>query len=195
MRNKAKWMAIVAFLTAVQASLSANIKQLIDQGSVRPTDSELFIRKNMGTGANGSINLLSGVTTAEIGVTNFNGNKLDSDRIFVLDALTINYGVAADNTAVSAVDYSTALPAALKCANLVVKQNGKTLVSLPVSAIADAKYTDERYRELAGFQLLEDGKTISIELEFAAGSDFVAGAGNQAYVEVVFRGMETYINR
>jgi len=191
--NKPKFMLVIAFLSAIAGTLSTNARALAEAGKIKPTDSELYVRKAVTPG--GSVNLLEGVSAAEIGITNFDGQRLDSDRYFIIDALTVNYGTASTGTSAKAVDYSTALPAALKNANLVIRQDNEVILRLPVSSINDAKNTDDRYRELGAFALLRDQKTISIDLEFPAGADLGAGAGKDGYVEVLLKGFETYIKR
>lgn len=189
--NKPKFMVLMGFLASVMGILTVNAQQLYNQGKIKPTDSELYIRKDVGTG--GTINLLEGLSTSTVGISNFDGQRLDTDRNFVIDALTVNYGVAAIGASPSAVDYTTGLPAALKNSHLVIRQNNEVIVKLPISSIFDAKNTDVRYRELDGFALLKDSKTISIDLEMPAGADLAPGGGNAGFVEVALKGFETYI--
>lgn len=191
--QKPQFMVVIAFLGAVMNVLGVNAIKLFDEGKIKPTDSELFIRKDIGSG--GTVNLLEGLSTSTIGVSNFDGQRLDTDRNFVIDAITINYGIAAAGAGAATVNYTTALPAALKNANIVIKQDNEVILKLPVASINDAKNTDLRYRELGGFALLRDQRTITIDLEFAAGADTVPGAGNASFVEVLLKGYETYIKR
>lgn len=194
-QNKTQWLIVVAFLAAVSSTLSLNAQNLIKQGKVRPTDSELFVRKNVGSGGTGTQNLLEGLANSEIGISNFDGQRLDADRYFVISELTLNYGVGLIADAVHAIDYSVSFPLALKTANLVIKQDNEVLHRIPVASINEAKSTDNRYRDLGGFVLLRDQKTIRVELEFAAGADLVPGAGNAGFVEVLLKGFETVITR
>jgi len=192
-RQKEGFMLAVAFLAGVQGLLSANAQQLAREGKIKPQDGVLYVRSAVG-GTN-TQNLLEGKSNQEIGVTNFDGQILNSDRYFVIDSVTINYGVAATGTAAKAVDYSTALPLALKNANLLIRQDNEVIVKLPVSDINEAKSSDERFRTLGAFALLRDQKTITLEIEFPAGGDLAPGAGNTGYAEVLLKGFETYIKR
>ncbi len=193
MRNLEKFMLVVAFLTANQHLLSANMKQVVAAKKARPVDSELFIRAAITAG--GTINLLEGLTTQTTGITNFDGNKLGEGRYFVADAITVNYGIAAAGTAVHAVNYISALPPALKAANLILKQEGHVITRLPISAINDAKNSDMRYRELGAFELLLENKIIEFLVQFPPGSDLAPPAGNDGYMEILLRGFETYSTR
>lgn len=192
-KQKEQWHLVVAFLIGVSSLLSANAKVLADQGKLKPTDATLFVRSKVD--GNNVQNLLQGKTSQEIGVTNFDGQILNSDRYFVISAVTINYGTGLVAALPSAINYTTALPAALKNANLVIMQDNEVIVKLPVTDINDAKSTDARYRVLDAFALLRDQKTITMNLEFPAGGDLGAGAGNAGFVEVQLKGFETYIKR
>ena len=56
-------------------------------GRMKPTGSELYIRSQFNAG--GNVPLLNGNSTQEVGVTNFDGNRLDNGRFFVAQAVTI----------------------------------------------------------------------------------------------------------
>lgn len=193
MRQKEGFMLVVAFLAGVQGLLSANAQQLAREGKIKPQDSVLYVRSAVG-GTN-TQNLLEGKTSQEIGITNFDGQILNSDRYFVIDSITVNYGVAATSTSPKAVDYTTALPAALKNANLLIRQDNEVIVKLPVADINAAKTSDDYYKVLGAFAFIRDQKTITLEIEFPAGGDLAPGAGNAGYAEVLLKGYETYIKR
>lgn len=194
-KNKLLFTLVVAFLSSIASTLSVNARELAQQGKIRPTDSELYVRKAVGSGGNGTVNLLEGLANSEVGISNFDGQRLDADRYFVVNALTVNYGVAATGTSAAAVNYTTALPAGLKCANVVIKQDNEVLFRIPIASINESKSSDTRYRELGAFSLIRDQKTVRVEIEFPDGTDLAPGAGNAGYVEVLLSGFETYIKR
>lgn len=190
--NKAKWHLIASFLMAVMTGLSANAKELLTSGDVNPRDATLAVRNVVVAG--GTVNVLQGYNQYEPGKNDFNGNKLANGRLFIIDSLTINYGIGVTATIAQSydkVDYTTALPAALKSANLVIKQGDQVIRRISIAAINEAKSTDARWYELDGFGLLREDQVTSIEIEFAQGSDLAAGANNSGYVEVILKGAET----
>lgn len=194
--NKAKWHLIAAFLLTVMSGLSANAKALINSGEVNPRDATLAVRQLVVAG--GDVDILQGYNAYEKGKNDFNGNKLANGRLFVIDSLQINYGVAdtaATATGYDKVNYTTALPPALKSANLVIKQGDKVIRRISIAAINEAKSTDTRWYDLDGFALLREDQVTSIVLEFAQGSDLAAGVGNSGYVEVILKGAETVVVR
>ena len=191
--NKGKWMLVIAFLSAIFPNLPANAKDLMNSGKVNPRDTTLVVRKQIVAG--GTVNILDGYNSKVKGQNDFDGNKLTNGRNFVWDAITINYGVDLTATAVESVNYTTALPAALKSANIVVKQDDEVVRRISISAINDAKSSDERYYYLDGFGFLQEELVTAIEIEFASGTDLAPGAGNSGSVEVIFKGFETAIKR
>jgi hypothetical protein len=194
--NKSKWHLVALFIMAVLPGLSANAKELINSKKVNPRDSTLVVR-NIAV-AGGTIDLLEGYSAKVPGKNDFNGNKLTNGRLFIIDSLTLNYGVgvtATVNQNYFAVNYTTALPAALKAANLVIRQGDDVIRRISIAAINEAKSTDSRNFELQGFALLQEDIPTSIEIEFPAGSDLAPGTDNSGYVEVILNGFETAIKR
>lgn len=191
--NKHKWHLVIAFLFAISNVLSANTQALLNAKKLNPRDGTLAVRQKVVAG--GTVNVLDGYNARVKGQNDFDGNKLTSDRNFIIDGLTINYGVAASATTVESVNYTTALPAALKTANLVIKQNDDVLRRISISAINQAKSTDDGWYYLDGFAILLEDQVTSIEIEFATGTDLVPGSGNSGYVEVLLKGFETNVKR
>lgn len=191
--NKSKWHLVVAFLVAMSSSLSANTRQLILNEKVNPRDGTLVVRNTIAAG--GVVDILQGYKARQRGQNDFDGNELTSDRNFIIDGLTINYGVAptADNTPVESAAYTTALPPALQTANLVIKQQDNVIRRISIAAINKAKSTDEGWYYLDSFALLRDQRVTSIEVEFAGGTNLNPPANNTSYIEVMLKGFETNV--
>lgn len=191
--NKLKFLLVTAFLASIMTDLSANTQANHAARKLQPRDAEIAVRKAVVAG--GTVNLLENQGQSRTrGVNDFDGDRLTNGRNFIIDGITINYGVGLTASATpQSVDYTTALPAALKTANLIIKQNGVVRATLSVSSINEAKSSDERYRFLEAFALLREETTTSIELEFGAGTDLAPGADNTGFVEVILRGFETYV--
>lgn len=194
--NKAKWHLVVAFLFAISGQLSANTQALIKKGKLNPRGGTLAVRQTITAG--GTVNLLDQYNSKVKGRNDFDGNKLTQDRNFIIDGITVNFGLSttADNTPLEMVNYTTALPPGLKSANLVIKQNDDVIRRISISAINEAKSTDERWYFLDGFALLIDDAPTSIEIEFGASATSLGEAGTEsAHVEVVLKGFETNVKR
>lgn len=143
--------------------------------------------------AGGSSNLLNGNVAREVGVSNFDGNKLETDRYFVIDGVTIAYGEGNAADKVYAVEYDKEVPAVLKSSNLIVRQNGQVLISLPIVSIINAKKKEDFYRHLNGLVLLEPNQPVEIIIESPVGSTITPSTGDTSFVRVLLKGYETLL--
>ena len=161
---------------------------------MKPTPSELYVNAQFTAG--GNVPLLNGNSTQEVGVTNFDGNRLDNGRFFVIDAVTVKYGEADAGKKVWEVAYNKELPAELLASHLVVRQNGEVIVKLPISSIDNAKKSDDFYRKLGALAVIEPTQTVDVTIETPAGSTITpATSGEKSFVQVLLKGFETYIKR
>ena len=191
-KNKAKILMVLAFLASMSSELSANTVRLINQKKINPRDRALVVRTTVAAG--GTVNLLDGFNSSIRGINDFNGNQLANNINFVLDSLTVNYGTGATDTVGSKydiVDYTTALPPALRNANLIISQEDKVIRKIPISLINEAKSSDARLLELGGFALLKSEAITSLEIEFGQNADFGLAADTSPYVELILNGFET----
>ncbi|WP_435263852.1 hypothetical protein [Tenacibaculum sp. nBUS_03] len=165
---------------------------------IKPIPSELYVNKEINV-AGGKVSLLIGSTDNEIGVTNFDGNKLDDGRAFAVDGISFKFGIAKSGTKPYNVDFATgvtkAQKAAFQFANIVLKQNNEILVRLPISSIENGKQEFSEYRDL-DLTLIAPKTKVEVEIEFP---DEVAAptltAGNSIFISAVFRGYESYQRR
>lgn len=197
MINNERWILATNFLNdpRIKNILSPNMQAVVNAKRVKLNETELYIRYELSNTPSGEINLLQNVTQRTLGTTNFDGNRLNQDRYFIWDGITINYGTATAGTPVNQVNYISALPAALKASDFIFKQEGVIVNNLAVTSINAAKSSDAFYRELGGLKLVEgDHKTIEPILAFVSGTDFGLGANNP-YVEILMRGFETVSKR
>ncbi len=165
-----------------------------DIPKLKPTPSELFVQGVIIAG--GTQHLLGGSTVQEKGITNFDGNRLGKGRIFVIDALTVQYGVADATEKPYNVSYNDSnFPAQLENATLVVRQKNETIVKLPISAIQNAKKSDAYYRKLDAFALLEPEHEVEMYIEFPTGTKINLSEDKGAFVRVLLKGFETYSKR
>lgn len=190
--NEEKFLRVATFLSRQAQRFNLTPEQM---NRMKPTPSELFINTEFSSG--GNVSLLDGNTTQQKGVTNFDGNRLENGRFFVIDGVTILYGEAAAGTKVWDVNYNKALPAVLQSSDFVVRQNGEIIVKLPVAAIENAKKsTEDYYRVLGALAVIEPTQTIEMMIETPVGSSITpTTSGDKSFVRVLLRGFETYVKR
>ncbi|MDO5106485.1 hypothetical protein [Capnocytophaga sp.] len=189
-QNEEQYVKAANFLAAVNAA--KNLRMPIER--MKPTPSELYVNSKFAAG--GVANLLTSNAVAEVGVTNFDGNKLEADRYFVADAITVQYGEGtAASDKVYNIKYDVALPAVLLASHLVIRQKNEVIVKLPVSAIQNAKQTDAYYRKLEALALIEPNSPVEIQIETPTGSTITPSTGDSSFVRVLIKGFETYLKR
>lgn len=190
--NEENYLRVANFLARQAQRFNLDGSQM---ARMKPMPSELLINAQITAG--GTVPLLTGNSTQEVGVTNFDGNRLETGRFFIIDALTLLYGEAGADKKVWEVDYTKPLPAVLKSANFILRQNGETIIKLPISSIAQAQKNDSEngYRRLGALALLEPNQTVEASIEFPAGSSITPSGNNKSFVSVLLRGFETYLKR
>lgn len=189
--NEEGYLRASNFLTSVAGKFGLTREQMT---RMKPTPSELYVNATLAAG--GTAHLLTGNSTQEVGVTNFDGNRLEQGRYFVINAVTLLYGEAGADKKVWEVDYSKPIPAVLLSSHLVVRQNGETIAKLPISSIANAQKTEHFYRNLEALAVIEPTQTIELMVETPQGSNITpATSGDKSFVRVLLKGFETYLKR
>ena len=193
LQNEEQLLRVQNFL---QRNASRFNLQPQEMGRMKINPSELYVHSKIVAG--GNVPLLTGNTTQEVGVTNFDGNRLESGRFFVIEAISILYGEAAAGTKVWDVKYEEGnLPPQLRASHAVVRQNGDVILRLPVESIFRAqKSATEKYRKLGALAVLEPNQTIEITVETPQGSTITpATSGHESFISFMLKGYETYLKR
>ena len=189
--NEEKFLRVATFLSRQAQRFNLTPEQM---NRMKPTPSELYVNSLFAAG--GNVSLIDGNSTQQKGVTNLDGNRLENGRFFVIDGITILYGEDDASKKVWQVDYKKDLPAVLLSSDFVLRQNGEVIVKLPVSAIENAKKTDDYYRLLGALAVIEPTQTIEMGIETPVGSSITpATSGHKSFVRVLLRGFETYVKR
>lgn len=189
--NEEQFTRVATFLANQGGRFGLTAEQAM---RMKPTPSELYVNSIFSAG--GSVPLLNGNSTQEIGVTNFDGNRLDAGRFFIIEAVTVQYGEAADTKKVWEVKYGDKMPEVLESSHLVLRQNGEVLVKLPISAIQNAKKMETFYRKLGALALIEPTQTVELTIDTPSGSSITTSNGSdKSFVRVLFKGFETYLKR
>lgn len=189
--NEEGYLRASTYLNSVAGKFGLTREQMT---RMKPTPSELYVNSVLSAG--GTAHLLTGNSTQETGVTNFDGNRLEQGRYFVINAVTILYGEAAADKKVWEVDYTKKLPAELLSSHLVVRQNGETIVKLPISSINNAKQSDAFYRQLEALAVIEPTQTVELMIETPQGSSITpTNSSDKSFVRVLLKGFETYLKR
>jgi len=200
MKNRSKILAALSFLVAVSSAFSnelANLIRPIDGSDIkaRLTRHTVYVRTDA-TNASSSWAIINENTKKVDGVSSISETKLPKNHAVIFDKVAIGF---AEGTAVNqegALDYtSTKAPAVLRNAVLVITQNGREVLELPVAdmtKVISPTNNSDYYHDLEGFHYLVDDQPMEWVLKFPNGQALSSSeAGKYNYLEVRLQGFKT----
>jgi hypothetical protein len=176
--------------------LSAETARAIAEKRIILEDEPLYVRTKI-NGA-GGVKLLTPDLVEKVGSTNIDRQRLPKYINFVIDSIRFGYSTApaADNKKPVEVDYSSLVaevPTALRHANLVISQNEKPILTLPVKSLLQQEKIRGNEGEV-GYQLkyprmLKEDVSFQITIEFP--NDTQLDSNEHHFVEVILNGTRT----
>lgn len=118
-------------------------------------------------GMSGINQLVDANTKKLVGITNFDGNLLNSGRDVVIDAIRIQFSTTGGKLESANWLGRETLPAELQNADLRLIQTNDMLIDLPLTDMYGFKFED--YRPIATTPLLRAKEEFKLELEFPKG--------------------------
>jgi hypothetical protein len=177
-------------------------KQVADIGGIVFDPITYYIRFQMNA-LSGRQKIVSQATQRIVGVSNFDQGYLPQFYNFCFDRISVRYistNTPVVNPAVQAVSgYSsvgTAMPGALRNAELIISLNKNIIVETPVTDfISQAAITGGGLRDCDGGELqiprvLEENQLVEIELNLASAQSFANTANFTEAVEVELHGVQ-----
>lgn len=156
-------------------------------------DNTEYIRAEIPASLDGEKNLVTANGLILAGKQTFKGQSLAKAHNHVITHVRVAYAGNAASGKEALLSYANddeTVPAGLKNASLIIRQNGKDIVNLPVSDfVSPAKDGSSAYVELGGFALIKEDVNFDVILEFPAGTELGA---DKHYVEVSLKGMATF---
>jgi hypothetical protein len=200
--NVAGYLVAMGFLLQLVAvgALSASLTQLAstqrgdDVSAIQLKPTTLFARKYIG-GASSTYTFLDNTTEKIQGICNIDKGKLAQNEAFIFNEIAIGYKVGNADQA-GAVAYDAALPAALRNAEFIIRQNGRTVYEGTCAELSNP-YTgvreEDNWTRLNSLCYISDNEDITIEIKFAPGASIAAAqsTNDYSYLEVRMRGHKT----
>lgn len=187
------------FLLAKKAMFTKQMQADLAAGRVRFVDSDITHSAEI-SDAGGIYDLLRTTNDKQVGISDFDSNKLEAGVNAAIGRIKIGYGKAAtvDSKTAADIAYSSdasVFPVELLRAKLIIKQDNKTLLRLPVERFTvAAKSTkvqgEEDVLHLGTPIVLIEQKPISIQLEFNPNAGITAGTDDH-FLQVRLMGTET----
>jgi hypothetical protein len=189
----------LAFLKhqAAQGLLEAQTLSDVNNGKIKLVDTVQTLRVNI-KGAANNVELLTSSVKFKKGTSDWDGNKLPAKENLLTSVIRVGYGTHATETDPAKVTYqkhAENVPAAFLNASILVKQDSKTIIKLPISSImSEVKATDSVSKggyELKSLQMLRELANVSIELDVPEGTNI--GTAAEHFIEVSLVGQKTTV--
>lgn len=187
------------FLMSKKSSFPKQTQLDFNEKKIRFADSDINHTANISE-AGGIYDLLRSTNDKEVGISDFDSNKLETGVNVAVDKIKLGYGKApaADKKTAAAINFTSlrsALPVELLSAKLIIKQDGKVLAKLPVERFTTGansqKVQGEEDALLLGTPIvLIEQKPIDLQLEFGPNTNMNAGTDDH-FLQVRLMGTET----
>lgn len=147
------------------------------QASVKTSDTELYVTAEIPANG-GVIEFFKNINLKEVGVTNFDVNKLNTLQNAVIDSVTLDYGTVATSvtddwkTVVKDLAFDAKAPNALLNGKTKFDCNGKQLFEFLNSEIHNINSGNNRtddFREVGHLPIIESQKPCTATLETPSG--------------------------
>ncbi|RDC65061.1 hypothetical protein [Adhaeribacter pallidiroseus] len=168
-----------AFLVAMAGLLPFQTKSDIEAGNAQFTDADQYLRIAV-TGGAGIVELIDSTTEKKVGTTNWDKNKLPSGVNIALERIRAGWAssdFSYGETNPAAVVYTNKIgniPAALLNADLVITQEDKPVVELPMQRLFSAADSNkpvglEDAYVLESLRLIKEDSAVGIQIKFPKG--------------------------
>lgn len=159
----------IIFKSRAANKFTADLNTAIDDKKIITTRHTLYVTKEI-SGASNQVKLLTPNTEKLTGICNFNGNKTERGEGFVYNGISFGYGTGnLANVGLGGIKYLKALPAGLLNAELVIRQDNNTHISIPVSDIVSEgtpTAAGDYVLDLGLYGVLRDDSKVDFELHF-----------------------------
>lgn len=151
-------------------------------GEIALTDKTIYISKSL-KGMGGIVKLIDVNTKKEVGVTNFDGNKLNVGRDYIIDGVRVLTDGVASNVKNSDWVKGTGGNVELVNCEIRIKQDNQLLFDMPISDITNFNF--DEFRDISTSPIIRSGEEFEIELEFPQGVS--VASDNELNIRIEFR--------
>jgi len=195
MKNREKLLSAILFLLSVGSMMSNELSSLITGETLRLTRHTVLVRKDV-TNAGGAIRIIDENTKKIDGVSSLSETKLPKNQAVIFDKIAIGFAEGDAVGKEGALDYtSSKAPSILRNANIVITQNGREVLDLPladITKVTSPASQEDYYHDLESFNYLVDDQPMEWVLRFPNGEVFApSAAGKFNYIEVRLQGFKS----
>lgn len=167
MKNLAFFSIALAFLMDISGRMSKQLQADLASANTTLDDQVLELKKEISGGS--TIDLLDATDERIDGINSFDKNTLKTGRAFIFDQISLGYATNAAPGLAGNIEYNTKAPKELQNAILIISQEGREVLRMPVRDIHNiytATNESEEYKQLKSLRYLKDEATIEIKLKF-----------------------------
>jgi hypothetical protein len=202
MKNRSKILTALAFLVSIADAFSSELSGLINPTAgfmgIKLSRHTVYIRKDV-SDASGTFNIIDENTLKVDGVSSISKTSLPKNQAVVFDKIALGYalGTNAGGDEGKLQYDNTNVPAEIRNAVLVITQNGREVLELPVADMVKGQTTataGDYYHDLESFNYLVDDEQMEWQLKFPKGVSVAkggAGTDLHKYVELRLQGYKT----
>ncbi len=194
MSNLNKFEKAKDYLAEIIGNLSQELQILYSEDNLTLEPHTLLVRKDI-KGASSRYQLIDSNTKKSDGISTLDGNKFDTGNAFIFDGVATAFKQGDDGNNLGELAYDAAFPNALRGAFLVITQNGRKVLDIPVAdcyvkGTPQAPY--EQYIQFPRFLHVADYVNFEMMLHFPEGGGGIpVTAGKIEGFELRAQGMLT----
>jgi len=185
MKNLAFFSIALAFLMDISGRMSKQLQADLASFNTTLDDQVLELKKEIAGGS--TIDLLDATDERVDGLNSFDKNTLKTGRAFIFDQISLGYATNAASGLAGNIEYNTKAPKELQNAILIISQEGREVLRMPVrelNNIHTATTESEEYKQLKSLRYLKDEATIEVKLKFPPGVALSDAAKHYVYLRL-----------
>lgn len=190
MNNLPFFQTAMQFLLLISTYLTQQLQNDLVGNKCTLDDQVLELKKEIAGGA--LIDLMDANTVKLDGICSFDKNSLNTGRAFIFDQISLGYATSANSGLAGNIAYDTAAPKELQNAILIISQDGREVLRMPVrdvNNIETGANAQDEYKQLKSLRYLVDNREIAIQIKFPEG--VVLDATKKHYVYLRLSGLQT----
>ena len=178
----------------VRKNLDQDTLAMISNGGIVLEDAVFYLKKNITANP---LDLIVRSESEKVGTRNIDRAVLPNLQHLVLKKIELEYAMHATETDPAVVTYSSKKPStpvsALENGELVIEQDGKPLISIPISQFFQAADVDDNSKKgfwLDNWRVIKAEQPITVQIKYAEGQAMQTAA-EQHHVSVKLIGTKT----
>lgn len=183
----------------IHPMLDANTRAMLDAGTIKLEDSNIYVRKNI-EDETGRQSIFVSTLDEEQGITNIDKRRLPENEHFVATHVAVRTGSGDGVTDPAKIanwsNVRSSVPQAVAGGRLILSQENKTVFDLQIFQMLVAAASTEKLGLVDGLELIfprliQAAKIIDLDIEYAKDETVDGGGTVNTHLEIVISGVRT----